>query len=68
MKVSIDPNVCQGHTMCGIACPELFRFDSVLGNAYVLTESVPDGLAEKVRLAQAACPEGAIVITEEAAD
>lgn len=64
MKVRILEGVCQGHTMCAIACPEIFKFDSVFGNAYVDDENVPAGLEDKVRLARDACPEAAIVVED----
>ena len=62
MKVSVNQELCQGHTMCGIACPELFQFDQVLGHAQMKSNNVPPELEPKVRLARDACPEGAIEI------
>lgn len=62
MRVRVDPAVCQGHTLCSLAAPEIFLLDDVEGHAYVASEEVPAGREEVVRRAAATCPEGAIVL------
>jgi ferredoxin len=64
MKVHIDPDVCQGHTLCALAAPETFLLREEDGHAYVTSPDVPPGQEEFVRKAVATCPEGAISITE----
>lgn len=64
MKVVVDAGSCQGHQMCAIAAPEIFGSDEI-GNAVVLlVGEIPQHLIAKVRLAEANCPERAVVIKE----
>ena len=64
MKVSVDPEKCQGHNRCYSLAPELFDVDD-LGNAHAIGDGhVPAELADKARRAAANCPEYAITITE----
>ena len=65
MRVRIDPDVCQGHTLCSLAAPDLFLLREDDGHAYVASEEVPAGLEDKVRKAVATCPEGAITVEED---
>ena len=62
MRVRVDENRCQGHTLCTLAAPELFLLRDENGHAYVDDENVPSGLEDKARAAAATCPEQAIII------
>ncbi|HEV2370058.1 MAG TPA: ferredoxin [Acidimicrobiales bacterium] len=62
MRVRVDPQICQGHTLCALAAPDVFGFDEDDGHAYVRSEVVDDGHTEAVRRAAATCPEGAIFV------
>ena len=64
MKVRVDETRCQGHTLCAMTAPELFRLRDDDGHAYVEDESVPPGLRDKAIAAQATCPEQAIIIED----
>ena len=64
MRVKVDEDRCQGHAMCTLACPELFRLNDDDGHAYVVDELVPPHFEENVRQAQRGCPEDAIEILE----
>ncbi|MGH9097525.1 MAG: ferredoxin, partial [Acidimicrobiales bacterium] len=64
MQVHIDPDVCQGHTLCALAAPEIFLLGEEDGHAYVASADVPAGREDVVRKAVATCPEGAISIEE----
>jgi ferredoxin len=65
LKVHVDQEKCQGHARCKSLAPELFELDE-FGNAHEIGDgSVPKGLEDKAWLAQANCPEIAIVVTEE---
>jgi ferredoxin len=64
VRVRIDPDVCQGHTLCHIAAPSLFLLREEDGHSYVASEEVPAGLEDAVRRAVATCPEGAISLDE----
>lgn len=59
MKVSVDPELCQGHARCWEICPEVFDLDDE-GHAVVVNPDVPEDLEAKAREAVANCPERAI--------
>jgi ferredoxin len=64
MRVYVDPAVCQGHTLCTLAAPQIFLLGEDDGHAYVANEEVPPELEEAVRRAAATCPEGAITVRD----
>jgi ferredoxin len=65
VKVSVDPEKCQGHNRCYALAPELFDVDDY-GQAVVRGDGeVRPELVEKARLAVANCPEYAISIQED---
>lgn len=66
MKITVDPDKCQGHNRCMIFAPEVFQVDDY-GFASVQS---PDGVVppEYVDAAWQAvenCPELAIIVLEE---
>ena len=65
MKVRVDTDKCQGHNRCYALAPELFDVDD-FGDATEKGDgTVPEGLEDKARLAEANCPEFAITIEDE---
>jgi len=64
VRVEVDPDVCQGHTLCALAAPDIFLLAEEDGHAYVASALVDPGREEVVRQAAATCPEGAITIVE----
>jgi ferredoxin len=62
VKVSVDGQRCQGHTLCSMIAPESFELDDVDGHASPVSEVVPAGREDAVREAAHSCPEQAIVI------
>lgn len=62
MRVQVDPDVCQGHTLCALAAPQIFLLGEEDGHAYVASGEVPPELEDAVRRAAATCPEGAITV------
>lgn len=64
MKISIDPDRCQGHGRCFSLAPKLFDSDE-LGNGFVIGDGTvaPEDM-ELARLAAANCPEHAVLIEE----
>ncbi len=60
MKVRVRSSICQGHSMCLLACPETFTLDEITGHASTHTETAPPALEVAVEQARASCPEGAI--------
>jgi len=64
MKVRVDEEKCQGHTLCNLAAPEVFHLRDEDGHSYVDSEEVPPGMEDKVRAAASTCPEQAIVVED----
>jgi ferredoxin len=64
MQVAVSKTHCQGHTMCNMAAPELFKLDEEDGHAYVDSPDVPADLEDLARAGMEACPEQAIEIRE----
>lgn len=61
MKISIDPDRCEGHGLCEQQAPDYFRLDD--DPVTVLQETVrPDDISP-VRKAAAMCPKAAILLT-----
>jgi ferredoxin len=64
VKVSIDPDRCQGHGRCFSLAPALFDADE-LGSGFVIGDgTVSADFEDLARLALANCPEHAISIEE----
>ncbi len=62
MKVRVDPDKCQGHTLCAMGAPALFKLSEFDGHSTVISEDVPTELEQAALDAAASCPEQAIVI------
>jgi ferredoxin len=60
MKVRIDADLCQGHAMCALACPQLFKLSDEDGHAWLESDIVPAEFEAAVEQAVRSCPEGAI--------
>ncbi len=65
MKVWVDPERCQGHTLCSMIAPDSFRLSDIDGTSSAIDEVVPADREEQVREAARSCPEQAIIITDE---
>jgi ferredoxin len=63
MRVSVDPDRCEGHALCVLSAPELFDLDDVTLRSAPLMVDVPPALADLARSAEGGCPEGAITVT-----
>lgn len=62
MKVQVDPEKCQGHTLCSIRAGELFELSDVDGHATAIADEVPSDLEDDALDAVASCPEQAISV------
>ena len=65
MKVSVDSERCQGHTLCSMIAPESFQLSDIDGSSSPVDEVVPAEYEGQVREAAHSCPEQAISITDE---
>jgi ferredoxin len=64
MKVRVDSDRCQGHTLCSMIAPESFELDDIEGHASAVSEDVPAEQEDAVREAAHSCPEQAIFIDD----
>lgn len=62
MKVWVDGERCQGHTLCSMIAPDSFELDDVDGHASAVNEIVPEDQQDAVREAAQSCPEQAIIL------
>ncbi|GAA3204975.1 ferredoxin [Actinocorallia longicatena] len=63
MKVRVDPERCQGHTLCAMKAPQVFELDEVDGHSSAVAEEVPAALESQVVAAVRSCPERAISVS-----
>jgi ferredoxin len=64
VKVRVDQDRCQGHTLCAMIAPEMFQLSDIDGSSSAVTEVVPADQEDLVREAAQSCPEQAILIEE----
>ena len=65
MKVRVDSERCQGHTLCAMIAPDMFQLSEIDGSSSAVTEVVPADQEGLVREAAQSCPEQAIIIEED---
>nr|ABP44976.1 conserved hypothetical protein [Mycolicibacterium gilvum PYR-GCK] len=64
MKVWVDSEKCQGHTLCSMIAPDSFELSDIDGTASPVNEVVPPDQEAAVREEVQSCPEQAISIEE----
>lgn len=64
MKVWVDPQRCQGHTLCAMIAPDSFQLSDIDGSSSAVSEVVPDDQLDQVREAAQSCPEQAIILSD----
>jgi ferredoxin len=64
-RAIVNPDLCQGHTLCNFAAPDVFHLRDEDGHAYVAIdgELSPEQL-KQARQAELGCPERAITVEE----
>ncbi len=62
MRVTVNPDLCEGNLRCVEAAPEVFQIRDDL--SYVLIEHPGEDLRPKVEAAARLCPRQAITIIE----
>lgn len=65
MRVWVDPERCQGHTLCSMIAPDSFALSDIDGSSSAINEVVPADEQDRVREAVHSCPEQAIIVTDE---
>jgi NAD(P)-dependent dehydrogenase (short-subunit alcohol dehydrogenase family)/ferredoxin len=66
VKVWVDSERCQGHTLCSMIAPDSFQLSDIDGSSSAIDEVVPADRQDRVREAAQSCPEQAIIITDDA--
>lgn len=64
MKVSVDSQRCQGHTLCAMIAPDSFQLSDIDGTSSPVNDVVPADQEDAVREAAQSCPEQAISVEE----
>lgn len=67
MKIRLDIDLCQGHSVCKDECPEVFDVVDRGGEypqVVLLMESPPESLRAKVKAAEKYCPNKVIRIED----
>ena len=68
LKVQVDLELCQGHSVCLSECPEVFDVvdtDDSYPQVVVLQENPSDAVRDKVMAAAKYCPNHVITVTDE---
>jgi ferredoxin len=60
VSVRVDLGLCQGHGRCLEVAPEVFEYDDVSNQAYVIAGTDAAAWTDLILEAVSACPEGAI--------
>lgn len=63
-RVEVDEDLCQGHAMCELEAPDVFRVPK-RGVVEILDHEPPDDMREAVELAVEMCPTQALSIKEK---
>ena len=63
MKVRIDSELCQGHSLCCMSAPEIFDVGDD-GVAAVIKQPATEAERDAARYAAMSCPEQAIICDE----
>jgi ferredoxin len=64
VKVRVDSQRCQGHTLCSMIAPDSFELSDIDGSSSPVCEVVPPDQEDVVREAAHSCPEQAIFIED----
>jgi ferredoxin len=63
MKVHVDPEKCQGHTLCAMRAPDLFELSEIDGHSSAVADEIPVGREADASEAARSCPEQAISLS-----
>jgi ferredoxin len=64
LKAWVDPDRCQGHTLCAMRAPSVFELSDIDGHATAITGDIPAEFEAATLEAQGSCPEQAITIEQ----
>ena len=64
MRVIVNAELCQGHTLCNMVAPAIFHLREEDGHAFVVVDELTAEQAPLARKAELGCPERAITVEE----
>jgi ferredoxin len=62
VRVSVDPELCQGHTLCNMVAPDIFHLRDEDGHSYVVVDELTPEQEALAQKAAVGCPERAITV------
>jgi ferredoxin len=65
IRVNIDLSRCEGHGRCMVSAPQIFGYNDVTSQAYVLADGVLDSNRAGILRAAQDCPERAIIVIKD---
>jgi ferredoxin len=63
MKVHVDREKCQGHTLCAMRAPDLFELSEIDGHSSAVADEIPADREADALEAARSCPEQAITVS-----
>ena len=63
MRVAVDRELCQGHTLCNAVGPDVYDLDEQ-GHCLLLVTEIPAELVDQATKGADACPERAITLLD----
>ena len=63
MRIRVDPDKCQGHTLCVMRAPGLFQLSEIDGHSSATAGEVPADQEADALEAVRSCPEQAITVS-----
>jgi ferredoxin len=62
LKIHVDTEKCQGHTLCAMRAPDLFQLDEIDGHSSAVADEIPASQETAALEAARSCPEQAIAL------
>jgi len=64
VRVVVNAELCQGHTLCNMVAPDIFHLREEDGHAYVVVNELTAEQEPLAHKAELGCPERAITVEE----
>jgi ferredoxin len=64
VRVVVNADVCQGHTLCNMVAPDIFHLREEDGHSYVVVDELTAAQEPLARKAELGCPERAITVED----
>jgi ferredoxin len=64
VRVFVNAEVCQGHTLCNMVAPDIFHLREEDGHAVVVVDKLTPEQQTLARKAELGCPERAITVKD----